>query len=207
MEIISHRGFWQQSAERNQRIAFSRSFDMEMGTETDLRDHNGEIVISHDMPTGEPITFSDFLRIMNGRNLTLALNIKADGLSEKIKEILAEFHHTNYFVFDMSIPDLVCQVNAGLTAFTGLSDIQPTPVLLDRCQGVWLDCFNADWYGPEVIDDLIEKGKRVCLVSADIHKRETTGQWCTIKKAKHIDSPDLLLCTDKPLEAIQYFKG
>lgn len=205
MEILSHRGFWKQPHERNQEDAFRRSFDLSMGTETDLRDHNGEIVISHDMPEGNPMTFSDFLQIMGGRNLTLALNIKADGLGKRIKDILHQFNHTNYFVFDMSIPDLVRQVKDGLRVFTGLSDIQPSPVLTDNCEGIWLDCFYSDWYEPKLIDNLLEQGKRVCIVSADLHQRPTDNQWNILRSVKHITSPDLMLCTDKPLEAQEFF--
>lgn len=207
MEILSHRGFWLEKDERNERIAFERSFDLGMGTETDLRDHNGEIVVAHDMPTGSPMTFEELMEIMGGRNLTLALNIKADGLSARVKEILEKYNHTNYFVFDMSIPDLVRQLKDGMVAFTGLSDIQPRPVLLPECRGVWLDCFNSDWYGPEVVDDLIDQGKRVCVVSADLHQRETQTQWDIIKSAKNVASADLMLCTDKPLEAKKHFEG
>lgn len=205
MEILSHRGFWHHKDERNERVAFERSFDLGLGTETDLRDHNGEIVIAHDMPTGAPMTLAELLRIMDGRNLTLALNIKADGLSARVKDILHAFNHTNYFVFDMSVPDLVRQLKDGMTAFTGLSDIQPHPVLADQCQGIWLDCFHSDWYGPEVIDGLLDQGKRVCVVSADLHQRPTQTQWDIIKTVKNVASPDLLLCTDKPLEAQAHF--
>ena len=206
MEILSHRGFWLNKDERNEPVAFVRSFDLGMGTETDLRDHNGEIVIAHDMPTGSPLSFSDMLRIMDGRNLTLALNIKADGLSARVKEILQEFNHTNYFVFDMSVPDLVRQLKDGMIAFTGLSDIQPHPVLMDQCRGVWLDCFKSDWYGAGVVDELLESGKRVCIVSADLHQRPTDDQWRTLKSVRNLASPDLLICTDKPLEAREFFE-
>ena len=70
MKIISHRGYWIDfKRENNQRIAFERSFDMGYGTETDLRDINGTIVISHNMPVGGEMTFEELLKIMNGRNL------------------------------------------------------------------------------------------------------------------------------------------
>ena len=48
MIILSHRGWWKTRAERNMRDAFVRSFDAGFGTETDLRDICGKIVISHD---------------------------------------------------------------------------------------------------------------------------------------------------------------
>ena len=73
MQIISHRGYWKNPDERNQHVAFVRSFDSGFGTETDLRDICGKIVVSHDMPTGNEITFEEVLRIMDGRNLPLAL--------------------------------------------------------------------------------------------------------------------------------------
>lgn len=205
MEILSHRGLWKSKDERNKRIAFERSFDLGMGTETDLRDHNGEIVIAHDMPTGSFLSFSDLLCILNGRNLRLALNIKADGLSARIREILTRFQHTNYFVFDMSIPDLVQQLKHGMVVFTGLSDIQPHPVLLEKCHGIWLDCFHSDWYKPEMIDHFLSQGKRVCIVSADLHQRDVEMQWKMLRSVKNRLSPDLMLCTDKPLEAREFF--
>ena len=53
MQILSHRGLWHSSMERNTKDAFVRSFDAGLGTETDLRDICGKIVVSHDMPHGD----------------------------------------------------------------------------------------------------------------------------------------------------------
>ena len=207
MQILAHRGYWTDSSERNQKVAFERSFSAGYGTETDLRDICGKIVISHDMPHGNEITFEEVLQIMDGRNLPLALNIKADGQAEKIKELLEKYHHTNYFTFDMSIPDMVVQIASGLKVFTGKSDILAEAVLLDKAEGVWLDCFYSDWYEAEDIDKLIALGKKVCLVSADLHKRDTEKQWKIIKQSTYFDSDLLMLCTDKPQEAKEYFYG
>jgi hypothetical protein len=205
MLILPHQGFWNDLSERNQKIAFQRSFDVGFGAETDLRDVAGKIVISHNMPKGGEIAFEEVLQTMNGRNLPLALNIKADGQAAAILELLAKYSHTNYFTFDMSIPDMVAQIKAGVRVFTGFSDILPAPILLDECSGVWLDCFNFDWYGADVIDSIIAKGKQVCVVSNDLHKRDTTKQWNIIKHVKNFAGSDLLLCTDKPAEAKEYF--
>ncbi|QYN43925.1 phosphodiesterase [Gilliamella sp. ESL0441] len=205
MIILSHRGYWKEVEEKNTKISFERSFDLGFGTETDLRDHHGKIVISHDMPTGDEITFEQLLSIMDGRNLPLALNIKADGLSLEIKKLLEKYNHTNYFSFDMSIPDLVCQVKNDLKVFTGLSDILRKPVMFSECEGIWLDCFNSDWYDHTVIDNLISQGKDVCIVSADLHKRDIAYQWSIISKSKYIKSSNLMICTDYPEKAKEYF--
>ena len=207
MIILSHRGFWKSMDERNKRVAFVRSFDAGFGTETDLRDICGKIVISHDMPYGDEITFEEVLQIMNGRNLPLALNIKADGQGQKIKDLLEKYNHTNYFTFDMSIPDMVFQIKSGLNVFTGQSDLIKEPILLDKCGGVWLDCFNSDWWNADMLDEILEKSGHVCIVSADLHKRDTDYQWNEIKKSKAFNSDKLMVCTDKPEIAKEFFYG
>lgn len=204
MIILSHRGYWKEPHEKNTRQAFVRSFALGYGTETDVRDCAGKLVIAHDMPRGDEILFEELLQIMDGRNLPLAINIKADGLGEAIAALLDKYGQTNTFTFDMSIPDMVVQLRLGLPVFTGYSDILPTPVLFEKSQGVWLDCFNSDWYSATLVDELIENGKKVCIVSADLHKRNVSVQWNTLKKCKpHGDS--LMLCTDRPEAATEFF--
>lgn len=205
MEILSHRGYWKVLEERNQRIAFERSFNLNFGTETDLRDVAGKIVISHDMPFGGEMLFETVLEIMEGRNLPLALNIKADGLIDGILELLDKYNHTNYFTFDMSIPDMVVQLNKKAKVFTGLSDILVKPVLLDKSEGVWLDSFNSDWYLEDTIDDLIHSNKFVCVVSSDLHKRDIANQWEIIKRSSNLYSKRLMICTDFPEKAKEFF--
>lgn len=203
MQIISHRGLWSQAEEKNQRIAFERSFAAGLGTETDLRDLKGEIVISHDMPRGGEMTFKELLELMDGRNLPLALNIKADGQAEEIKRLLAQYGQDNYFTFDMSVPDMVVQIKSGLKVFTGLSDILPCPVLYESAAGIWLDSFNGDWFDEEKLASLLKDGKTVCVVSSDLHRRATDRQWALLKN--FTDKANLMLCTDKALAARQYF--
>jgi hypothetical protein len=205
MQILSHRGLWLSQNERNTKEAFVRSFDMNLGTETDLRDICGKIVISHDMPKGDEISFEEVLQIMDGRNLPLALNIKADGQATIIKELLTKYGHTNYFTFDMSIPDMVVQLDCNLKVFTGKSDILTEAVMLNRADGVWLDSFYTDWFSAKDVDDILKQKKKVCIVSADLHKRETQKQWEIIKNCQYFASNDLLLCTDKPYEAREFF--
>lgn len=188
MQILSHRGYWLTPKEKNQTIAFERSFDMGYGTETDLRDYKGKTIISHDSPKGDEISFEDLLEIMNGRNLPLALNIKADGQTDEILRLLSKYNHTNYFTFDMSIPDMVIQIQKGANVFSPLNDIVKTPILLEESKGIWLDCFNSIWYNNYVIEELIRNGNEVCIVSSDLHKRDNAEHWRLIKANKYISS-------------------
>ena len=208
MQILSHRGYWHDfSLESNKRIAFERSFDLGFGTETDLRDICGKIVISHDMPKGNELTFRELLEIMNGRNLPLALNIKADGQADEILKILREYNHTNYFTFDMSIPDMVFQMNKNLKVFTGRSDILKDPVLLEKADGIWLDSFYSEWFEEKDVTDILNAGKKVCIVSADLHKRDIREQWNKIKNFSIIESDSIMLCTNIPEESVKFFRS
>lgn len=198
--ILAHRGYWKKEEEKNTKEAFKRAFDCGFGIETDLRDIKGEIVISHDMPKGNEMTFEEVLVLLDGRNLPLALNIKADGMAFKIKKLLEKYNHTNYFTFDMSIPEMVVQHKMGLNVFTGISDIVPNPIMYKEAQGVWLDCFYSDWFSKKEIKEILDADKKVCIVSPDLHKREYKGVW-----AKYKDVKDIMLCTDFPDEAKEYF--
>lgn len=198
--MLAHRGFWKNESEKNTKTAFERAFDNGFGIETDLRDIKGEIVISHNMPKGPEMTFEELLKLLDGRNLMLALNIKADGMADVIKSLLEKYNHKNYFTFDMSIPEMVYQHKIGLNVFSGQSDIMPNPVLFDKAKGIWLDCFNSDWFGEKEIREILNNGKQVCIVSPDLHKREYKSVW---KKYKNISQ--IMICTDYPQDAKGYF--
>ena len=200
--IIAHRGWWKKEDEKNSVVAFERAFENGFGVETDLRDIKGEIVISHNMPKGDEISFDEFLKLLDGRNLPLALNIKADGLADEIKRLLEKYNHTNYFTFDMSIPEMVYQHKLGLKVFTGLSDIIPNPIMFAEAEGVWLDCFNSDWFSENEIREILDKDKKVCIVSPDLHKREYKSVW-----AKYKGVEGVMVCTDYPDIAEEYFNG
>ena len=200
IEVIAHRGWWKAENEKNTKTAFERAFDCGFGVETDLRDIKGEIVISHNMPQGNEMSFEDLLKLLDGRALTLALNIKADGMADEIKRLLEKYKVLKYFTFDMSIPEMVYQHKTGLNVFTGLSDIVPEPIMYKQAKGVWLDCFNSDWFGELEIQNILNQDKKVCIVSPDLHKREYKSVW---KKYKNMNG--IMLCTDYPQEAEEYF--
>ena len=205
MIILSHRGLWKSAEEHNSPLAFKRSFELGIGTETDLRWNRDHIEISHDLIDENAIRFADVLQMMGDRNLPLALNIKCDGLASHVEQMMKEARHTNYFVFDMSIPDMRGQLKAGNPVFTRLSDIETEPVLLAEAKGVWLDAFNSDWFGQAEIATLLKKGKQVCVVSPELHKRDKEKVWAMLKALPTGLSSELMLCTDLPEEAKTYF--
>lgn len=208
MKIISHRGYWLSIEEKNTEVAFERSFSTGFGTETDVRDYCGKLVISHDMPNGNEISFPKMLAMMNKIQdipLTLALNIKADGLANIIKNELVKHPNIDCFVFDMSIPDMRSYLAEGIPVFTRMSEVEMQPAYLEQSAGVWLDGFESVWFDNKTIEKILNNGKRVCIVSPELHKRDQISLWEQIKPLAYRD--DLILCTDTPADAVKFFNN
>jgi len=205
--ILSHRGYWKDLSEKNQPTAFNRSFSLGFGTETDIRDRNGDLVISHDMPGADAITLADMLDILGGRDLPLALNIKADGLGRKLQSQLRARGLTQWFTFDMSVPETVVQIGLGMPVFSRASEYERRPVLYDQAIGIWLDGFLSDWFSPDDVAAFLQDGKRVAIVSPELHRRSHLGLWQRLREAGLTDNPELMLCTDLPEDAQAYFGG
>jgi hypothetical protein len=197
MEILSHRGYWLTPQEKNQKIAFERSFERGFGTETDVRDSGGKLVISHDMPRGDEMTLTAMLDILGDRNLPLALNIKADGLGPAILDAMAGRSQNLWFTFDMSVPELIRQKKLAMPVFTRRSEYELQATLYDVVEGVWLDCFHGLWFNADDIVAMLDDGKRVCIVSPELHGRAPTELWSMLRRAGLYDS-SIMICTDVP---------
>lgn len=207
MIILSHRGYWKTPGEKNSADAFHRSFSLGFGTETDLRDAAGGLVVSHDPPGSEAMSAGEMLGIHRRYDsaLPLALNIKADGLQRLVKEALAEHCPADAFVFDMSVPDTIQWVKAGIPVFTRHSDVEPEPVLYQQSAGVWLDGFHSDWWGAETVQRHLDRGKRVCIVSPELHGRDHRPVWDQLLMQSVSRSHAVMLCTDFPEKAREIF--
>lgn len=207
MEIISHRGYWILPEEKNSVISFSRSFQSFYGTETDIRDYNQELVVSHDVPNETSIIIDDFFKLYkNNKHQTLALNIKSDGLAPLLLNKLTEYQIENYFVFDMSIPDTISYLNYGLKVMIRQSEFEKDLPFYNQAIGIWLDSFSSEWYDEELIKTHINEGKIVCIVSSELHNRQHLTLWEMLKETGLCFNSNVILCTDKPTEATNFFK-
>ena len=210
MKIISHRGYWKSLEEKNSKIAFERSFELGFGTETDIRDYKGELVISHDIADSSCMKLEVFLELYikyNNSNLTLALNIKSDGLQNKLFDQLKEFRIKNFFVFDMSIPDTIGYLKNKTPFFSRQSEYENTPIFYENCSGIWLDTFERNWFDKDLLLNHITNNKKIAIVSSELHGRNSHELWSFIKNNDFHKSDSIILCTDVPEEAKQYFNN
>jgi glycerophosphoryl diester phosphodiesterase len=207
MQFLAHRGYWRTPPEKNNGAAFERAWKSGYGIETDVRDLLGTPVISHDPPDNTAMPLMDFLRARaaHGPETPLALNIKADGLAADVHRLAGPADAKHVFVFDMSVPDTLHYLRAGLPVFVRLSEYEPQTALLDRAAGVWLDAFESDWWGPDLLRTLAARGKRVAIVSPELHRRPHEALWRMLKETGMAAKDDLLLCTDFPQDAERFF--
>lgn len=209
IEILAHRGWWLEPAEKNTFVAFGRAFDSGFGVETDLRDALGNVVISHDVPHSGEKSFDDFIALVSQYDFSpmLALNVKADGLQALARKGLGEY--CNYFFFDMSVPDCLGYKKSGLTFYSRKSDIEE-PSFYAECSGVWLDNFSSGALDVESLKKYLMDGKRVALVSPELHGFEYNNYWALLKEFI-VNNPkgqnQISLCTDYPGDAKEYFDG
>jgi hypothetical protein len=206
MRVLSHRGYWKVAGEKNTLDAFTRSASLDFGTETDVRDYDGKLVISHDPAVHGSLAIDEMLGAFRGKNLPLAINVKADGLSQMLSNIMND-SGVEWFVFDMSTPELYRYLAAGAPCYTRHSDIESHPVCYERSIGVWLDSFaGPEWYDASIVAGHLNAGKRVCVVSSELHGRPHLPLWSMLRDSGLSSRNDLDLCTDIPEAARSFFE-
>lgn len=208
MQLLAHRGYWKTVQEKNALSTMTLAFQHQWGVETDIRDYKQQLVISHDIASETSYPLTELLQTYREEKSTacLALNIKADGLSDELLEQLQQENIRHYFVFDMSVPETLRYLRLGLKVFTRISEYEsPNPYLFEHSEGIWLDAFTGTWYSAELVNNLLQKGKKVAIVSAELHGRSNEEQWAFIHENNWHLSEHVYLCTDLPQEAVLFF--
>lgn len=217
MIFLAHRGLWREPNEKNSPSAFAAAFELGFGVETDVRDLDGELVVSHDPPVRGALAWNAFLDlyVKHGAPGRLAINIKADGLAKPlVGSLLDRQLLTKSFVFDMSVPDMRAYLNQPVAVFTRFSDAEPDPCFYDRADGVWVDDFESAWASSRrAVDDLVA-GKAIAMVSPELHGKPHEAAWAAWFEDFKIAQEQwgkfgdrVMICTDLPIEARRQFTG
>ena len=211
-QIISHRGWHcNNHASMNTQTSLEAALDNGFGIETDLRDHNQRVVISHDPPRSDSALldaewlFKYIAQIRpKGR---LALNIKSDGLAHAIKELLQsnKLDDESIYFFDMAVPDALQYIANGLQTYSRVSEYEESPPYSNELSGVWIDSFTGKFPQVHYAEKLIGAGCRVTIVSPELHGRPYRELWTELKESDLHNSSLLDLCTDFPDKAAEFF--
>lgn len=201
MKILAHRGYWTDKAEQNSLRAFERAFTYGFGIETDVRDYCGKLVISHDIASDFCVSLESVFKLYKQfkTDVPLALNVKADGIQYLLIDLIKEYNIVNYFMFDMSVPELVVYIRDNFPSFSRQSEFERNIVMYEQVQGIWIDEFEQNWITEDIIKNHIQNGKQVGIISPEIHQRENEHLWKIVRKYR--DADQIMLCTDQPLKA------
>lgn len=204
--ILAHRGAWRHKAEQNRPDCLANALRAGFGIETDLRDRSGEVVVSHDVPGADAPRLSqcwtEWLDLASPERV-LALNVKADGLAEIMAPLVAG-RASDYFFFDMSVPDMRHYMRLGLSTFTRHSDAEPSPAYYADCAGVWMDELDREWITAADVQAHLDSGKRVALVSGELHRRDKGPIWELARRFRHDDR--MMVCTDLPAQLQEFLR-
>lgn len=210
MKILAHRGYWNAAIRKNSPLALRTAIEKGYGFESDVRDYMGRMVISHDIADASCQDAEEVLRWLAeyGDRHCFAINVKADGLKSLLQDCIGKYKISNYFLFDMSVPQMVEFAETRLRFFTRQSEYETTPVLYGQAAGVWVDGFHGhEWITEPLVRGHISSGKEVCIVSPDLHGNADYRDFWKRLVNYDMDFSKVLLCTDYPDEAKTFFKN
>ena len=210
MKILAHRGLWKREEDKNSASAIRDALDKGFGIESDVRDFCKKLVISHDIATETCIEASDVFRWLSeySDNYTFAINIKADGLKLLLRSDIIKYNINNYFLFDMSIPQMLEFRDMGLRFFSRLSEIETIPCLYNDASGLWIDGFwTTDWITKDLLEYHLNNNKDICIVSPDLHGQSNYIELWKKIRDYDIATDKIMICTDYPFEARRFFNG
>ena len=207
--LLAHRGLWTESVAPNSLDALVGAAKAGFGIETDIRDADGGLVISHDPATSDALhawTALSAVAAASSTPLVLALNVKADGLLSLLDPVLEALAPHASFFFDMSVPQLLTYARRGLPVAVRVSEYEPLRLDLFDEIGVptrlWLDGFDSDWWLSDPHIKALAGTGSIAVVSPELHGRDpgSVWEWFLAAVAR---GEDVYLCTDEPFRVLE----
>jgi hypothetical protein len=145
----------------------------ELGVELDLRPEGDRIIMHHDaFKEGED--FEEWLK--HYKHQLIILNTKAEGMEDRILELMSKYEVKNYFFLDLSLPYLIKYMKKGVhqmaIRFSEYEGLDTVLAMKDKVKWVWVDCFNTNPLTKEIYHILKNAGFKLCFVSPDLQQQE-----------------------------------
>lgn len=191
MEIIAHR--------RNTAADLDAT-PTAFGIEVDIRSHEETLIVQHD-PFASGETFESWLdHYRHGR---LILNVKEEGLENRLCNLMDERGLENYFFLDQSFPFLVRTAMRGerrcAVRVSEFESIDTALSLAGLVDWVWVDCFARFPLTSGTARQLSDAGFRLCLVSPELQGRDAKP---AIREMRALLSKEAIeadaVCTKRP---------
>ena len=191
MKIIVHR--------RNT-LELLKSTEIKYGVEVDIRSSGNSLIIHHD----PFVSGSDFNEWINSYcHGTLILNVKEEGLEERLISLMHSKGINDYFFLDQSYPFLIKWSSAGerrcAVRVSEFRSVENALNLAGKIEWVWVDCFTRFPLTNSEFKTLKDAGFKICLVSPELQGRnaEKEIQKCLTYSLIKIDAD--AICTKYPV--------
>ncbi len=163
MKLIAHR--------RNT-LAELLATPTEYGVEVDIRSFGEKLVLHHD-PFVEGEDFIEW--VAHYRHGTLILNVKEEGLEQRLLALMAERGINDFFFLDQSFPFLIKTARQGerrcAVRISEYEHIDTAISLAGMIDWVWVDCFTHFPLSAADAARLRDAGLKLCLVSPELQQR------------------------------------
>jgi hypothetical protein len=191
MKLIFHR--------RNT-IAELRKTHHKYGVEVDIRSYGEKLIIHHD-PFVNGESFDEWVEAY--QHGTLILNVKEEGLENRLIALMASKGIDDYFFLDQSFPFLMKYSNTGehrcAVRVSEFESIETAMTLASKVNWVWVDCFTRFPLSQQDAERLKKAGFKLCLVSPELQGRNAEIEipaLVSILRARNIESD--AVCTKRP---------
>ena len=168
MHVIAHR--------RNTRALLADT-RREHGVEVDIRSMGARLIIHHD-PFAEGEDFEEWLAdYCHG---LLILNVKEEGLEDRLLALMAGANIDDFFFLDQSFPFLIRTVRRGerrcAVRVSEYESVDTALRLTGMVDWVWLDSFTGTLPPAPDLHRLRDAGFRLCLVSPELQGRAPAAE-------------------------------
>ena len=173
--------------------------DQEYGVEVDIRSHGSRLVIHHD-PFTHGVSFQDWLS--HYRHGTLILNVKEEGLEERLIGMMSTHGIDDSFFLDQSFPFMIkwASASGGRSAVrvSEFESVETALSLANIVSWVWVDCFTRFPLDSDEAKQLKTAGFKLCLVSPELHGRDLAGIEIMARELLNKDIEIDAICSKKP---------
>ncbi|MBP6749169.1 MAG: hypothetical protein KA144_05985 [Xanthomonadaceae bacterium] len=154
-----------------------RATPTEYGVELDLRSHGDRLIVHHDaFVDGE-----DFERWLDDyRHRLLILNVKEEGLEQRLIALMRERGIEDWFFLDQSFPFLIRTARAGesrcAVRVSEFESIDTALTLAGQVRWIWVDCFTRFPLDRAQAERLHAAGFQLCVVSPELQGRDAATE-------------------------------
>ena len=154
------------------------------GVEVDIRSHKEKLIIHHDPFCGGE-NFLDWILAYDHQ--VLILNVKEDGLEDRLISIMIKQKIENYFFLDQSFPSLLKTINNGESRvairISEFESMETAMNLQGKVDWLWIDCFSKFPLTKVQLDILRNQGRfKLCFVSPELQGRKDKNSIISLRK-------------------------